>query len=656
MKKAKEKSIVSLYKKQIAIIIILISIVIITILASFLLNLNRNYKDSSLINILGRQRILTQQMAKDANRIYQLNSASTIYSAEDLRQIDVPSRLEQTKADLKGAMLQYVSEYLSIKKGHIILNKDEITFNGALKDLTPIFIRNNKIWTNFQSAIDVVLSEEKNTDDVFRAEKYINENNELLLNYSDQITKIVVNYNAKQSIIMFSITAMLSIFTLLLLILFFMETYINLFVPLNQLYEGIGNFGINNINTVNFKTPYSKDETLIPLFSEVRRVIGKFRNLIKLIETLNKNLPFKDILNIIFDSFSEYIPYTHIGVALVEDDGKSIKASYGVSSSIHKNLAKRIVGYKTEIDSTSLNEVFETGEVRVINDLEEYLKGKPMKEYNQILMDEGIRSSITFPLKSNNKPIGIIFFSSNLKNVYKKEHIEFLKTLANSIMLSLEEDIIIDDMIISSNLALATLTEERDPETGEHLTRMKKYATLLAELLLKEDKYQSFIDIDYINDIERFSPVHDIGKVAISDDILLKPGKLTKEEFEIMKTHTTYGGRVLRLSDENLKKHGRSIFTMGIEICEGHHEKWDGSGYPKGKKGEDIPLSARIVAIADVLDALTSKRPYKIPFTFADSYNMIVKESGTHFDPFITDVFIKNIESFEHLFNVFQHN
>lgn len=386
------------------------------------------------------------------------------------------------------------------------------------------------------------------------------------------------------------------------------------------------------------------------LLKNMGKVFNNFKSLILIVEDLNKNIPFKQVLRLIFDSFSEYIPYTHIGVALIEDEGRTIKASYAVSGDLNSELPKKLIGYKTSINRTSLGKILDSREPRIINDLDKYLIGKKVNDYNKLLLENGIKSSITFPLINKHVPIGIIFFSSNQKNVYKKEHVEFLKILANSITLSLEEDILIDDMIVSSTLALATLTEERDNDTGKHLDRMKKYSKQIAELLSKEDKYKDIIDIDYINDIERFSPLHDIGKVAIRDEILLKPAKLTKEEFDIMKTHTIYGGKVLRLADENIAKIGHGIFKMGIEIAEGHHERWDGTGYPKGIKGESIPLSARIVAIADVLDALTSKRPYKKPYSFEDSINIIYKESGNHFDPNIVEVLRKNLDSIKRTF------
>lgn len=376
-------------------------------------------------------------------------------------------------------------------------------------------------------------------------------------------------------------------------------------------------------------------------------------NLIPIIEKIESNEPFSAIIRSIYDSFAPYIPYSYIGVALIDETGRNIRAAYGISGDANLKLAGKLVGYRTDIAQTSLNDIIISGKPRVINDLAGYLNGKPMKYYNRILLDEGIRSSITFPLIKNNIPIGIIFFSSRRKNVYKKEHVEFLKPLVNSIMLSLERDLLLDEMVVGSTLALATLAEERDNETGEHLERMKSYSMLMTELLMKNGYFTDVIDSQYINSIYMFSPLHDIGKVAVSDLILLKPGKLTPQEFQIMKSHTTYGGKVLRLADENVKKRGRSIFKMGIEITEGHHEWWDGSGYPYHRAGERIPLSARIVAVADVLDALTSKRPYKAPISFEKSADMIIEKSGTHFDPRIINVFKNNLDDFKKLYDDF---
>ena len=143
-----------------------------------------------------------------------------------------------------------------------------------------------------------------------------------------------------------------------------------------------------------------------------------------------------------------------------------------------------------------------------------------------------------------------------------------------------------------------------------------------------------------MKEIERFSPMHDIGKVGVSDEILLKRGKLTEQEFEEMKKHTIYGAEVLKAAEKHMKKRENGIFQMGIEIAEYHHERWDGTGYPLGLKGLEIPISARIMAVADVFDALISERCYKNAMTVSQAFEIIERSSGTHFDPIIAEVFI----------------
>jgi HD-GYP domain-containing protein (c-di-GMP phosphodiesterase class II) len=640
LKVKNEKSITELYKYHIKIIGILISFLIISIFALMLLNLNENHKDSTIINILGKQRMLTQMMSKDTGRIYEVRTVINGAVYYDKSQEELKAILSETIAEVKSSREEYDKQLNAIKKGYILTDKKPVGFKGALNDIEPYIIEHEKIWEDFKKAIDTVINKEHNSLEYLQAVGYINNNNKVLLNYSDQITTEVSNYISRKNLIIYYSVMIFSVIMILFLAIFIKKAYKSLFIPVSQLSKGAGELGL----LIEDSQGVREEKTdFYPIFSEVKTIFNQFNSLILLMENLSKNIPFKDILSYIFNNFSEYIPYTYIGVALIDDNKNTITASYGVQGAHHKNLPARVLGSKVDLNHTSLARIVETGEERIINDLEEHVKGKPVKAYNKILLEEGIRASITYPLKNNDEVIGIIFFSSNAKNVYKKEHVRFLKTLANSIMLSLEKDILIEDMIISSTLALAKLTEERDNETGEHLQRMKIYSRMLAEFIAKEEKYKDFIDISYINDIERFSPLHDIGKVAIRDEILLKPAKLTEEEFEIMKAHAVYGAKVLRMAEENLNNKGRSIFRIAIEIAEGHHEKWNGRGYPYGKVGEEIPLSARIVALADVFDALTSERPYKKPFSFEESVKIIKEGSGSHFDPQLVDVFSKNL-------------
>jgi len=197
--------------------------------------------------------------------------------------------------------------------------------------------------------------------------------------------------------------------------------------------------------------------------------------------------------------------------------------------------------------------------------------------------------------------------------------------------------------ISSSHLAtisaLAKLAESRDSDTGKHLDRVSYLSKVIAEELGKQPRYRDQIDRQFIENLYMASALHDIGKVGIPDAILLKPGKLTPEEFEIMKKHTTIGSEPLKKIDEEFP--GNNLIRMGIEIIEGHHEKWDGRGYPYGVQGEAIPLVARIVALVDVYDALTSVRPYKAAFSHAESRDIIAADSGKHFDPNIVACFLQ---------------
>ena len=194
-------------------------------------------------------------------------------------------------------------------------------------------------------------------------------------------------------------------------------------------------------------------------------------------------------------------------------------------------------------------------------------------------------------------------------------------------------------------LGLAKLAEFRDEGTGTHLERIREYARLITEAMAQNPKHGNIITQDYIDDIYNSSILHDIGKVGIPDAILLKPAKLTEEEFEVIKKHTTLGGDVINAIESKIEE--RSFLYVGKEIAYNHHEKWDGSGYPQGIKGEGIPISARIVAVADVYDALTTKRLYKEAFSHQKAKKIIVDLKGTHFDPEVVDTFL----SLENKFN-----
>lgn len=191
-------------------------------------------------------------------------------------------------------------------------------------------------------------------------------------------------------------------------------------------------------------------------------------------------------------------------------------------------------------------------------------------------------------------------------------------------------------------LALATLTELRNNETGEHIWRTQEFVRILAQELRHSERYRGQLTDRDIYLMYKTAPLHDIGKVGIPDEILSKPAALNAEEIETIKTHTLIGFNALSHAESLYPNSDSSFLKYAREICCSHHEKWDGSGYPHGLKGEEIPLSARVMAIADVYDALVSKRAYKEPMVHEEAVDFISQERGSAFDPYLVDLFEEN--------------
>jgi len=240
------------------------------------------------------------------------------------------------------------------------------------------------------------------------------------------------------------------------------------------------------------------------------------------------------------------------------------------------------------------------------------------------------------------KPIDTTEFKARLNNIltirkYRKMLSERALHLQSEVEKATE---VIRAREFEALALLGRVAEYRDEETGEHILRVGNYARIIAEGMGCEP--------DFCEQVLHTAPLHDIGKIAVSDTILNKPGKLTDEEFVIMKKHTVFGCDILKNADS-------PYIRGGAAIARYHHEKYDGTGYPEGLKGEDIPLDARIVALADVFDALTSKRPYKRAWAFEDAVAYILDAKGTHFDPKAVDSFMEGIDRIVEIYNNHKH-
>ncbi|SNU06950.1 HD domain-containing protein [Lachnospiraceae bacterium] len=243
-----------------------------------------------------------------------------------------------------------------------------------------------------------------------------------------------------------------------------------------------------------------------------------------------------------------------------------------------------------------------------------------------------------------------IHTGDEIENMYQA----FYKTTENSVEYLNElhtKTETIAEMQNALIMVLADMVENRDENTGDHVRKTAAYTRIIMDKLLEMNCYVDQLTPQFIYDVEHSAPLHDVGKIQVSDTILNKPGKLTDEEFAIMKTHTTAGAEIL---DQVIEKVPESSYLIEAKnLAEFHHEKWNGKGYPYGLKGEEIPLSARIMAVADVFDALVSERIYKKAFPFEKAMNIIKEDAGTHFDPNVAEAFIQSADRVREVMDYF---
>jgi len=260
--------------------------------------------------------------------------------------------------------------------------------------------------------------------------------------------------------------------------------------------------------------------------------------------------------------------------------------------------------------------------------------------------------TIVLPIKIHEAYLG--YAKIETQGTFTQKDKTFIETLGPTLSFVMYKNLLFRDLLAIVTDGLADLAESRDPETRLHLTRMSTYSLLIAKEMRRSEKYKNVIDDEFLSNIKLTAPMHDIGKISVPDNVLLKPGRLTDEEFDIMKTHAYNGSVVLKKIHDRFDRYNLKYFDMAAEIALCHQEKFNGSGYPNGISGTEIPLSARISALADVFDALTSKRPYKDAFSLEKSYGIIKDSKGTHFDPDVVDAFFETIDTIESTYDKYK--
>jgi len=366
-----------------------------------------------------------------------------------------------------------------------------------------------------------------------------------------------------------------------------------------------------------------------------------------ILENLNKHMPLRDKLVAAHASIRQQFPFI-VRVAVTLYDSKTRVLKTYLHSGDEGDLLEN---YQQLLDNApSLKALLDQGLPRVINNMLTFAGGE--HDRTKRVARHGYKASYTLPMFNEGDFFGFIFFNSSESDVFTEATLRQIDIFGHLISLMVINELSSIRALTAAVKTTSHITHCRDPETGSHLDRMSRYSRLIASSIAK--KYN--LDDEYIEHVFMFSPLHDIGKISIPDEVLLKPGLLTEDEITIMKTHARKGREMIDDLVDNFGLHNIKHIDVLRNIAEYHHEAVNGSGYPEGKVQDEIPLEARIVAVADVFDALTSCRPYKDAWNNQKAIDVLKELAGEKLDADCVNALVNNIEEIEKIQQLFIQN
>ncbi len=366
-----------------------------------------------------------------------------------------------------------------------------------------------------------------------------------------------------------------------------------------------------------------------------------------ILRELNSSLPIRDKLEAVHRVLRQRFEFIH-RVAVAIYDPKTDRLKTFVDSSGGERVMHR---YEARLsDSKSLQDTIRAGRPRVVQDIEIFSQGT--HEHTQRIQAQGYKSSYTMPMYLDGTFFGFVFFNSYASDPFHAEALHYLDIFGHLVSLVVISEVSQIHTLLGAIKSARAMTHHRDMETGAHLDRMSHYAQLIARELASTHGFSD----EYIEHIFLFAPLHDIGKIGIPDRILLKPGSLTDQERNEMQSHTEKGRQII---DDMLCDFGLGTLAhVNIlrNIAQFHHETLDGGGYPRGLKGNDIPIEARIIAVADIFDALTSTRPYKAAWTIDEAYAALRRLAGIKLDADCVEALVRNRDTIERIQKQFRED
>lgn len=585
----------------------------------YALNLRRH--DYEILNLSGQLRVTSAAMVSDARTFLQLASDSAANRGAE-RQVYYEG-LQRHMALYDKIITAFVTRRF---EPELTGKYDAIVCIWDARSRSQLQ-RTADDWQAFRHTLNRRLGAADGAPDVTRGAEYVAEVGDRLSKSSAQLSrafqdmmeqKLATIRLFNQLVLALAAVTMVALIALL---------YRHLVRPLRETMDGFSRVARGELG---HQVPVQGGGEISQMTTAFNQLSVRLNALFRLTDRIAQGKTLDDTLRFVTEEFRGFLPLDWVGLFFLAPDGERLVLERQSGSD------DRIL--REGMSFPRFGVTLQAGAARTVNDLGAAHRDTPSDACIGMLRYGGFASAMLLPIQGSGGG-ALLVFASRVRGAYAPEHAELIENVAGQLTHALDKTVFMEGLVVSAIQGLAKLAESRDAETGDHLARMALYAALIAEELGRAGPYQDQISAAFVRSIHQFAPMHDIGKVGLGDAILHKPGGLSEAERVDMQRHPTIGAEVLRQCEAQMNDLGYSIFRVAIEIAEAHHERFDGAGYPRGLAGLAIPLAARIVSVADVFDALTSKRAYKEAWPVEQALAMLEAEAGAQFDPDVVAAF-----------------